>query len=138
VLEKYKNENARLKDDLTIALYELKMEREKNAMMEIKFDQEKKAMIDSFNKKMEEIRKVAAAESLVKDKVIEKIELDRKELQVKIRDLAYILKVPRVHHAYIKDHGIDEFVNRCKSVVQYHDMKYEEFEYSTARMRARH
>ncbi len=117
MLEKYKNENARLKDELTIALYELKIEREKNAMMELKFDQEKKAMIDSFNKKMEEIRKVAAAESLVKDKVIEKIERDKKELQVKIKELAYILKVPRVHHAYIKDHGIDEFVNRCKSVV---------------------
>jgi hypothetical protein len=137
-IDKHKNEAARLKDDLTIALYELNQEREKNAMAAVRHEQEKKAIIDAFTRRIDEMKKVSAAESLVKDKVIEKIELEKKELQTKIKELAAILKVPRVHHAYIRDHGVEDFVNRCRSVVHYHDLKNEEFEYSQMRYKARH
>lgn len=130
--------SARLKDDLTLALHELGQEREKNAMAAIRHEQEKKAIVEAFTRRMDEMKKVSAAESMVKDKVIEKIELQKKELQAKVKELAAILKVPRVHHAYIKDHGVEDFVNRCRSVVQYHDLKNEEFEYSQMRFKARH
>ena len=55
----------------------------------------------------------------------------------KMREMATILKVPRLHFNYIKENGVDQFVERCKEYVQYHDFIYEEEERSQERIRAR-
>ena len=126
-----------LKDDVILLQGELNREKERNAMSSNKDKQSHKLEVEALHKKFAEFSEITEAESFVRDKVIEKILSEKKELEKKMRDMATILKVPRVHHAYIKDHGVDEFVDRCKSVVEYHDLKNDEFEYSTARMRAR-
>lgn len=42
-----------------------------------------------------------------------------------------------MHHKYIREKGVDEFVERCKEVVELHDKQQEELEYMSARLLAR-
>ena len=46
--------------------------------------------------------------------------------------------MPRLHFKYIREHGVDEFIARCKEIVERHDEEHEEEIYKTERMRARH
>ena len=44
----------------------------------------------------------------------------------KLRKFATILRVPRLHHKYIDDHGVDEFVEFTERVVKAERAKQDE------------
>ena len=74
----------------------------------------------------------------MKEEIIKKL-LDEKAKNTKlIRELATILKIPRLHHKYIKENGVNEFIEKCRDVVEHHDKTEQERDLSQERVRARH
>jgi hypothetical protein len=58
--------------------------------------------------------------------VIAKLLEEKEANKQTIKELATILKIPRLHLDYIKKNGVDTFVEKCKEVVYHHDMIEEE------------
>lgn len=70
---------------------------------------------------IEELCKVYALESRVKDEVIAKLNEEKDSNKKMMRELATVLKIPRLHHEWMKKNGVDEFVDRCKKIIEAHD-----------------
>ena len=87
--------------------------------------------------RLEELRKLSEAESSIKDGVIARLQKELQVVKQQLKELATIIRIPRKHHAYIREHGVAEFVEKCKEVVEHHDKVEEEREYSLERLRAR-
>lgn len=88
-------------------------------------------------KKMDGLKEMAAIEAQVHEKVVDKLQQDIDTLKKQLREMATILKIPRLHHKYLREHGVNEFIDKCKEVVEYHDKLEEEYEYSQRRLKAR-
>jgi hypothetical protein len=92
---------------------------------------------DELAKQMSELKTMYAAETQVREEIIAKLLKEKSEHLFRIREMAYLLKIPRLHFDYIKQHGVDDFVDRCKEYVDYNDWVHEEKERSHDRLKAR-
>jgi hypothetical protein len=70
---------------------------------------------------IEDLKKVYSLESRVKDEVIAKLNEEKDSNKKMMRELATALKVPRLHLEWMKKNGVDEFVDRCKKIIDVHD-----------------
>ena len=53
----------------------------------------------------------------VLDKVLEKALSDNKEKTNLLRQFAFVLKTPRLHHEYIERNGIDPFIQKFTKLI---------------------
>ncbi len=70
---------------------------------------------------IEEIKKMYSLESRVKDEVIAKLNEEKDSNKKMMRELATVLKIPRLHLEWMKKNGVDEFVAKCKKIIETHD-----------------
>lgn len=94
--------------------------------------------IKVFKGQLEELKKVYSLESRVKDEVIVKLNEEKDSNKKMMRELATVLKIPRLHLEWMKKNGVDEFVDRCKRIIETHDQEVYQWEHSLDRMKARH
>ena len=68
--------------------------------------------------RLEEAKKYLMVEVEIKDAIIKKCLDDNSEKTNQLRHFAFLLKVPRLHHAYLTKHGIDDFVRTVMRIVK--------------------
>ncbi|MFN9908445.1 MAG: hypothetical protein ACK56F_20340, partial [bacterium] len=98
---------------------------------------ELKHKIEDMEKRLKELKGMFELESAAHAEIEQRLLKERAHNMEKMREMAMMLKVPRLHFNYIKENGVDEFVARCKEYVEYHDFVYEEEERSKERLKAR-
>jgi hypothetical protein len=81
---------------------------------------------------------VYALEARVREEVIVKLNVEKDSNIKMLRELATALKIPRLHLEWMKKNGVDEFVDRCKKIIEENDEDSEEFGHILDRMKARH
>lgn len=96
-----------------------------------------KSKHDDMDRRFKEMKGLYEIESKAHAEIESRLFKERAFNMQKIREMATLLKIPRLHFNYIKENGVDDFVTRCKEYVDYHDMLYEEQERSRDRLKAR-
>ena len=96
-----------------------------------------KSKHDDMDRRFKEIKGLYEIESKAHAEIEARLLKERAHNIEKIREMAMLLKIPRLHFNYIKDNGVDVFVTRCREYVEYHDTLYEEKERSRERLKAR-
>ncbi len=126
-----------MQDDLILLRQELERERDRLRNEAIEERKKYQGEISALESKLASVFKLSEIETQVKDSIIKKLNEEKEEIWGQAREMAKILKIPRLHHAYIRENGVDNFVDRCKSVVDYHDKMQEDSEKEKVRMYAR-
>lgn len=85
-----------------------------------------KSKHDDMDRKIKELKGLYEIESKAHAEIETRLLKERAHNFQKIKEMAMLLKIPRLHFNYIKENGVDDFVVRCKEYVEYHDMLYEE------------
>ena len=60
-------------------------------------------------------------EARVREEVIAKLNVEKDSNMKMLRELATVLKIPRLHLEWMKRNGVDEFVDRCKKIIEEND-----------------
>ena len=123
-----------IKDLKATYAMEKKLSEEKHQKEVEDFEHQIKVLGDQI----EELKKMYTLESRVKDEIIAKLNEEKDSNKKMMKELATALKIPRLHHEWMKKNGTDEFVERCKRVIEAHDKEHELWEHSLDRMKARH
>jgi hypothetical protein len=86
---------------------------------------------------MAQLQKLALCEIMVLEQIVQKQQQKFAENRSRIKEMATILKIPRLHHKYISSNGAADFVSRCEKVVKMHDVERHKQEVIDARVKLR-
>ena len=108
--EKIKELNQRIKHHLTYS--------QQDRLEAIKNERQKfKELESSSSYKLNQCKQIFTMEVHVLDKVLEKALSDNKEKTDLLRQFAFVLKTPRLHHEYIERNGIDPFIQKFTRLI---------------------
>ena len=71
----------------------------------------------SMTNTLNQCKQIFTTEVFVLDKVLEKALSDNKEKTNLLRQFAFVLKTPRLHHEYIERNGIDPFIEKFTKII---------------------
>lgn len=57
----------------------------------------------------------------VLEHIVDKQQLDVVKNRVKMKQIAALLKVPRLHHKYIANNGTFDFIEKCEEIIAEND-----------------
>lgn len=67
--------------------------------------------------RIETMKKIFTAETTVQEQVINRLLKIKDENENMIGELTLCLRIPRMYHKFIEDHGVHEFVNHCMQIL---------------------
>ena len=67
--------------------------------------------------RLEKCKKIFCSEVFVLEKLLERALASNKEKTDLLRQFAFVLKVPRLHHEYIERNGIDPFIAKFTQLI---------------------
>ncbi len=116
-----KYDNERLTIEIKDIKAEYAVERKVTAEKHQNQVQDLEHSIKLLKDQIEELKKMYSLESRVKDEVIAKLNEEKDSNKKMMRELATVLKIPRIHLEWMKKNGVDEFVEKCKKIIETHD-----------------
>eukprot|EP00347_Sterkiella_histriomuscorum_P004147 403361575 len=98
--------------------------RQSSSYQEVINNQEREIKV--LDKELDSIKKIFTAETTVQDQVISRLLALKEQNEYMIGELTLCLRVPRMYHKFLEEHGIHEFVQYCMQIVDRDEKKKQE------------